>query len=358
MKSILLTSTALVAFAGAASAGGHASPISFAGEATLGYNEEAQGGFYWDSSVDVTGTAGLDNGVTATASFGLDIADGNLGNGIDSGVTASDLTVTIAGGGASLTFGDTDPVAEDRFADVDGMDAVSFNDQDTHFDVAGFEAMLVGEAEVAGFTAAISYGVDNGDGNDLTGEQIDAMQIHVNGALSGFTIDFAYQEEFGPTPSIFGISGSTSFGGADVTIAYADNETVTSTGISVSYPVGAVTVGGYYTMNDGDDATDDFGVSADYADGPISVSAAYDDNGDDDGDSFSVEGSYDVGNGLTVLAGVVDSGDAYYVAGSYDLGSGATLLVSYADDENNETNDEIGDPEYNAGATVEVSFSF
>ena len=351
MKSILLTSTALVAFAGAAAADGHAG-IGFAGEATLGYNDEAQGGFYWDSSVDVTGTAALDNGITATATFGLDIADGNLGGD----VMATDFTVTIAGGGASLTFGDTDPVAEDRFSDVDGMDAVAFNDQDTHFDVAGFEAMLVGEVEVAGFTAAVSYGVDNGAGNDLTGEQIDAMQVHVTGALAGITVDFAYQEEFGPTPQIFGISGSTSFAGADVTIAYADNETVTSTGISVSYPVGPVTLGGYYTMNDG--GTDDFGVSADYASGALSVSAAYDDNGDADGDSFSVEGSYDVGNGLTVLAGVVDSGDAYYVAGSLDLGSGATLLVSYADDENNGANDEIGDPEYNAGATVEVSFSF
>lgn len=358
MKSILLTSTALVAFAGAASAGGHASPISFAGEATLGYNDEAQGGFYWDSSLDVTGTAGLDNGLTATASFGLDIADGNLGGD----VMASDFTVTIAGGGASLTFGDTDPVAEANFADVSGMQAVSFNDQDRHFDVAGFEAMLVGSATVAGFTAQISYGVDNGAGNDLTGEQIDAMQIHVNGALSGFTIDFAYQEEFGPTPTIFGISGSTSLGGADITIAYADRDAgidgpaITSTGISVSYPVGPVTVGGYYTMNDG--GTDEFGVSADYVNGPISVSAAYDDDGTDGGDSFSVEGSYDVGNGLTVLAGLVDSGDAYYVAGELDLGSGATLLVSYADDDNNGANDEIGDPEYNAGATVEVSFSF
>jgi len=39
MKSILLTSTALVAFAGAAAADGHATPgIAFTGEATLGYN--------------------------------------------------------------------------------------------------------------------------------------------------------------------------------------------------------------------------------------------------------------------------------------------------------------------------------
>jgi len=117
MKSILLTSTALVAFAGAAAADGHAG-IGFTGEATLGYNTNdsnndaavATEGFFWDSSVDVTMTAALDNGLEATATFGFSVADNNLGDTVSSG----DFVLSLAGENASLTFGDVDPVAEDR----------------------------------------------------------------------------------------------------------------------------------------------------------------------------------------------------------------------------------------------------
>jgi len=117
-----------------------------------------------------------------------------------------------------------------------------------------------------------------------------------------------------------------------------------------------------------DVAEDNYGVSADYASGPITVSASYDVSGavggGEDGTEFAVEGSYDVGNGLTVLAGVLGTnadGDEMdmYVAGTYDLGGGAELLVAYASDGNDETyTDELGDPEYQEGTTVAVSFSF
>lgn len=362
MKSILLTSTALVAFAGAAMADGHAEAgIDFAGEAELGYNDDVEDGFFWSADLDVTATAALDNGVVATATFGLDIAEED-GSDLGGTVTSGDYTLTVSAGSSTLTFGDTDPVAEDRFGGVDGMDAETFNDQDTHFDTAGFEAMLVGETEIAGFTAAVSYGVDADEGNDLTGEVLDAMQVYVSGSFGQVDVEFAYQEDFGPTPEIFAIGVSTSFAGADVTVAYADNETITSTGIQVSYPVGPATIGGYYTVNDG--GTDDYGLSAEYSSGALAIEASYDVSDADessDTDSYAIEGSYDVGNGLVVLAGVLGDeaeNTAYYVAGEYDLGGGAELLVSFADDEGNDTNDEIGDPEYNHGTTVAISFTF
>ena len=62
--------------------------------------------------------------------------------------------------------------------------------------------------------------------------------------------------------------------------------------------------------------------------------------------------------GLNAYAGVSDAGDDYYVAGTYDLAEGAQLLVSYAEDDDNDSEDEIGDPEYQEGTTVEVSFEF
>lgn len=366
MKSILLASTALVAFAGAAAADAHAETgVSFGGEATLGYNDANDlggtgDGFYWDANVAVTMTAALDNGLTVEATFDFDVADNNLGQDLVSG----GYVLTLSSDIASLSVGDLDPVAEDRWDGVDGSTVAGFNDQDVHFDVAGFEAMLVGEATIAGFTAAVSYGLD-ADG--VTAEDsLDAMQIHVAGSFGDFGVELAYQEEFAGTPQILGVGASASFAGADIKVSYIDDETESSTGISVSYPVGPVVIGGYYSMNDV--AEDNFGVSADYNSGPISVSAAYDvdggEAGADDVASYELDASYDVGNGLTVLAGAfgtdVDGDDmGFYAAATYDLGGGAELLFSYADDGDDAVRGEdLGGPEYKEGITIEASFAF
>ncbi len=368
MKSILLTSTALVAFAGAAAADAHAeSGVSFGGSATLGYNDAgdlgggaAGDGFYWDANVAVTMSAALDNGLTASATFDFDVADGNTGQDLTSGGYVLSLSSDIA----SLSVGDLDPVAEDRWGGVDGDTVTGFNDQDVHFDVAGFEAMLVGEATIAGFTAAVSYGLD-ADGATAE-DSLDAMQLHVAGSFGDFGVEFAYQEEFAGTPQIIGLGGSASFAGADIAVSYLTDDTETSTGISVSYPVGPVVIGGYYSMNDV--AEDNYGVSADYANGPISVSAAYDvdggEAGADDVASYELDASYDVGNGLMVLAGAfgtdVDGDDmGFYAAATYDLGGGASLLASYADDgDDTVLGEDLGGPEYKEGTTIEVSFAF
>lgn len=387
MKSILLTSTALVAFAGAAAADGHATGFSFTGSADLGYNTssevnedavaEANDGFFWELEIDVEASTELDNGLTATASFGFEVVDGNLGN--DEGY--KDYVLTLSGENASLSFGDLDPVAEDRFGEVSGHTAADFNDQDVHFDVVGFEAMLVGEATFGAFTTAVSFGVDGDGAVALDVEDIDALQIYATGTVSVVDLEFGYAAEVGDTtPETIGVAASASIAGADLTVSYLNNADVdataadeeeTSIGVSVSYPFGPVTAEFYYTSNDV--AEDNYGIELDYSQGPLAVNffadvdGADDENANDPGEAvteFGIEGSYDVGNGLEIFAGYIttdedDAAETTYVAAVYDLGGGAEILFSYADD-GDETgfNDEVGDPEYNDGITVEVSFEF
>lgn len=368
MKSILLTSTALIALGGAAFADGHATPgVTFGGSAELGYNDVGtladdatsadNSGFYWDASLAVTATAALNGGVTASATINLDLVDGTLG---DDPISAGDYALKVSSATANLEFGDVDP-AERHWDDVDGMEFAGFNDIDVHLDgdEAPFDAILYGNATFGGVTGAISYGVTNGG-------ELDAMQLAAVGTFGNFGVIVAYQDEFGGADAVIGLTGTASVAGADLKVSYGDDGAETSTGVSVAYPVGPVVIGGYYTMNDV--AEDNYGVSADYASGPIAVSASFDINGGEDGaddvTEYAVEGSYDLGNGLTVLAGVLGTdvdGDEMdmYAAGTYDLGGGAELLVAYATDGDDATfTDEVGDPEYQEGTTIAVTFSF
>lgn len=371
MKRILLTSTALVAFAGAAAADGHATGFSFSGDAELGYTTDdgindpvLNEDFFWNLEIDVAASTELDNGLTVSAEFGFDAVDGNLG----SDLVAGDYVVSLTGENASLSFGDLDPVAEDRFGDVDGGTTAFFNDQDAHFDVVGFESILVGEATFGDWTGAVSFGVDSGDGLLIADvEDLDALQIHVGGTFSIVDIELAYQDELGAADSVFGIAAGVAVGGADITVSYVDDGTENSTGVSVAYPFGPVTVEGYYSVND--IAEDNYGLDIDYSEGPLAVNVFVDvdggEGGADDVTEYGVEGSYDVGNGLELFAGyITDDGtdnDLVYFAAEYDLGGGAELLFSYADDGDetaNLTGDEVGDPEYIEGVTVQVSFEF
>lgn len=334
MKSILLASASVFAFAGAAAA-----EVTFGGEATLGYNDDIENGIYWSGNVGVSLSQELDNGLTAAASFDFDVVESDtLGMDLESGGWALSLTSDTAG----LHFGDVDMAAEKLWSGVDGMSADTFGENGDWGD-----ATLRGDIMFGGVDASISYGIDGGE---LLG-----LQAAANATFGNFNIGAAYQDDAATGSDIFGVSLGTSFSGADVQLAYVDNGTDTSIGIGASYPVGPVTVGAYYAVNDPSD--DEWGVSADYASGPLTIGASYDVVGSNDG-SFAVEGTYDVGNNITALFGVLDSGDAYYVAGEIDMGGGASLLVSYAQDDNNAANDEIGDPEYMHGITAEIGFTF
>lgn len=357
MKSILLASASVFAFAGMASADGHTG-VSFSGSGELGYNDTPEGdqdGFYWEADLEVVFAAELDNGVTATLAWDIDIIDNDDGTALVGGGYTLSLVADMGG----LYFGETSYAAESYWASAGDMEADGFSEQDGEF-------VLRGEIVYSNITAGVSYAVADTDGAAF--DDLEQLSVGATGDLGNFGFAFAYQEESTAVTGngdfngdeIFGISVNTSFSGADLTLAYASNNTddASSLGVQVAYPVfSGLTVTAYYVMEDtgAGDVDDNYGLTVAYSSGPLAVTLDYDD--DQGVQKIAIDGSYDLGNGLTILAGAYtgdDADDEFYVAGSFDLGSGATLLASFADG----NDDEIGSPEYQDGTTIEVSFDF
>lgn len=355
MKRILLSSAAVVAFAGAAYADGHTG-VSFGGSADLEYNSNS--GFSYGIDLAVTAAAELDNGLTATATFGLGMGtyycyDDNssaaplLTYGYN--VCFTDYELALTSDTAGLYFGDTASSADLHYSGVEGMAADGFNETGD----AGESSVLRGEATFGSVTASISYGIDFG-GRGI-GDDLGAMQFAAVADLGSATVGLAFQaNDDAGQDEIIGLFASTTLGGADLAAAYASNSATgeDSFGVDVSYPAGPVTIGAAYSSNS--IADDYWELRVGYENGPAAVSAIYDST-----DDWGIEGSYDVGNGLVVSAGIVDAGDDYYVAGAYDLGSDASFYASFVEDGGALNGDnEIGANDYARGTTVGISFAF
>lgn len=394
MKNILLATTALVAFAGAAAAEGHTG-ISFTGSASLGFNNEDgvgdNDGFYSDLDIVAGFAAELDNGLTAAASLNLD----DLGGGTNNG-TVYELSLTSATAG--LYYGDTSFAAQNAWAGAGSMDQDGFSEADG-------EESIRGEMTFGDISGQVSYVLANNAGTRNVVNDVNQLSLGVSATVGTLNIAVAYQEASGEdarfyndalagtgpdgltgdadgslaidgtetgglgdeadnatatgfatngdfnNAEVFGISVGTTFGGADVRFAYAESGTESSTGLSVSYPVGDVTLNASYSSESAGD--DNWDLGATYASGPLSFTA-----NTDESDDWGMQGSYDAGNGLVIFAGLSDGGEDTYVAGTYDLGSGASLLVSFADDGDADAGDEVGANDYQHGTTVEVSFDF
>lgn len=353
MKSILLASASVVAFAGAAAA-----EVTFGGSATLGYNDTVNAfddnhdGFYWSADVAVTLSQELNNGLTATGTFGIDVSDDSSGLDLES----NSFLISLTSDSAGLYFGDTTFAAETYWAAAGDMESDGFS-------AADGETVLRGEITYGGVTAGVSYAVTDAAGHAATSD-IDQLSVGAKGSFGQFNFSVAYQEASqGPAGAydpngengdfnlgqIFGVSAGTSFSGADLTVAYVQNTTAdtTSIGVQVAYPFGPVTLTGYYVMEDtgAGDVDDNYGINVAYASGAMGV--ALDFQNDQGVQKIAIDGTYDIGNGITVLAGYYTADDRaddeYYVAGSYDLGNGANLLASYAVGPSN-PDDEIGGP--------------
>ena len=378
MKNILLTTTALVAFAGAAAADGHTS-VSHALSATLGYTDNSnfgsadviksdddlygENGFFWEGNLKTTATAALDNGVTAGAYFEITVADDGAGADGGNALTASDFVLSLTSETASLYFGDTSMAATKRWKSAGDMEADGFStDSD--------QAVMRGDVTFGDVSGSVSYVFD--DTNDAT----EQLSLGASGSFGAFGFAAAYQEAASVgydngnldffNSEVMGVSANGTFGGATVTVAYADNTTAdtTSTAIQVAYPMGPVTATAYYSKEQkgGVDAVsgDNMGLTLAYAQDAVAVTLKVRD--EQGRNEWNLEGSYDMGNGATVLAGALNENEGadadFYIGGTYDLGGGASLLAVYADDKDRDQADEIGSGEYDPGMTVAVSFTF
>ena len=126
MKRTLLASTALVMLAGASAA-----EISWSGATTLLYNYNITDGFDYDVDLDVTLSQELDNGLTASVTFGWELTDGE-GDEADADGFAADnnATLSLSSDTASLIFGDTAYAAQTYWSGVTNMNEDAFAEAD------------------------------------------------------------------------------------------------------------------------------------------------------------------------------------------------------------------------------------
>ena len=369
MKNILLTSTALVAFAGAAAAGGHTS-VSFGGEASAEYN--TLGGYATAAEMTASASATLDNGLTASTSFTLETA--NFGSG-EFGAGS----VSLSSDTASLTFGTA--VVGAVFAATGDAYAIGSGGVDDG-EVAGIAAsatfgattlVVSGEINATTAVAAVAEVVaDNTPGSVVEGvaavagvvadTTVENIEIGVTTSAAGWDLGF------GLANNEYAMTAAGTAGGATVGFGMSSNS---EWDVSVAYPVGAVTVSA------STDEANEWEVGAAYAADGVSagivlspanaweISAGYDADGIVVAATFasdnsnSIGATYDMGNGLTVGAGMETTAlsvTTNYAFGSFDLGGGANAFAEYA----NGAQVEVGPSERDIaeGTTVGVSFTF
>lgn len=339
MKNTLLATTAIVAFAGAAAAEGHTS-FSFGGEASAEHNSET--GYTTNAELTASMSAALDNGLTAAASITFESkADGD-------DVTASHGSVSLSSDTASLTFG-TGLVGAAYTISSDDYNIGSGGLADGEFDgIVG--TITLGDANV-------TISAPLGEGETATG----LVEVGVSTSVGGWNLGFAATDG----GDYVAVANGTA-GGADVNIGLTS---ASEWDLGVSLPVGALTVsastdeasawtvGAAYAA-DGvsvgieTNADDSWDLTVGYTGDGIVVAAGY-----DEASVLSLGATFDMGNGMTIGAGIENAASDAYAFAEVDLGGGAS---AFADFGSVAGLDEVGPSERDIaeGTTVGVSFAF
>jgi outer membrane protein OmpU len=296
MKKVLFATTALVAFAGAASA--QSTSVALSGSAEMGIVGGTGVDTQFFQSVDVRfslrGTS--DNGLSFGATVDLEDA-AEQANNVD--VTGfADYTVFISGDWGTLTMGDTDGAMDWALTEAGNMaNPGSIADDETSH--AGYQgSYLDGTAGgAAGDGQILRY--DNTFG--AVGVAVSVEQSGNGANDTGFAVGLRYALDLGGTTVNLGAGHQEGAGNGDIS----------ATGISAVAGFGPVTAGIVYTSFDNADASrgdHHVGVGLGYEAGPIALHVNY---GEWDG----------------------TRGDGFGIAAAYDLGGGAGVHVAYGDQE-------------------------
>ena len=301
MKKILLASTALVGFAGAAAA-----EVSVSGYAEAGITggSGAETEFHQDIEVTFTMTGETDGGL----SFGTSVQLDEGGTGGAGTVTTDDqgVAIFISGDFGTVTLGDTDGALDWALTEAGNVanPGSIADDETSHAGYFGsyrdgdYDGQIVRYNNTIGdFGFAISVEMDDSGVRD-----------------SGYAVGFKYAADLGGTTLNFGLG-------------YQDTDTRNATGISVTAAMDSGLSAGFtYTQLDGGTPAQNgnhMGIGFGYSMDAISVHANYGKFDYDDGseaEGYGISAAYDLGGGLSAHLGLGDSStkSAAGVSGSSD----------------------------------------
>ncbi len=306
MKKVLFTTTALVALSGAAYA-----DVSWSGSASLGYNDgSASGpaeGINTDIDLDVTmsNAGGYSVSITAAVEGGGDI-------------TGSDMAITTPV--ATINYGEVVEAANSAYSETDGLSGIG----DDEFTGSGAAVLIT--ASTGGMTVGFS------DDSALGGS---ASSFGISGDLGGVSFGIGSKDDS------WGINASGSALGGTISVASEDVLGVAGTGVSLTLPLGDMSL----TVS----ATDAefWGAEVSTSLSGATITAGTD---SDEDTQFSISTSLAGGFGL---AADFDTGNGTELALTYALSDSATVTVSY-----NEDLDLDDDDDYTAGTEAKISFTF
>ena len=241
MKRILLTSTALVAFAGAAAA-----DVSLSGSASFSYHNSLAGVVTHSSDTEIVAaaSAALDNGYTASVSITVDpealLGDEISGGDITVANDSSSISYHVDGKGLGAAYISTG--ANGMMTDNN----VSFGKDDPQVNESAdiTASMSLGGATVRASVDGSDYQI--GVSTDLGGTTLDAgfdaasskFGLELGGSTGGVDFTAGFDSD-----SSYGLSATTSAGGADITVNLGD----LGWDLGVSVPLGTATLGATVT---------------------------------------------------------------------------------------------------------------
>lgn len=309
MKKILLASTAIVGFAGAAAA----AEIKLSGYAEIGVRggDLIETQFHNDVSVSFNFSGTMDNGVEFGGKVKLD--DTNGSNAINGTPKFGSEAFWVSGDFGKITLGDTDGAFDWALSEIYTGSALA-DDHSTHAGAYWFTGLdstydnqvMRYEYSFGDFAAGISAEMDDtGVGDTVLG-----IGGKWKGQMGGMDVGVGVGFQDNGVNSVWGLSGSASMSnGFSVALGYADLD-------GTPDPVNGVAVDSW------------IGIGVAYTTGALTVGANY--------------GKYDASNNASDPKG-------WGVVANYDLGGGAVAMAGYGASSNGNQGNGAGDHSFSLG---------
>lgn len=305
MKKVLLASTALVGFAGAAAA-----EVTITGSAEMGIygGSEIETQFFQDLDVTFSMSGETDGGLSFGASVDLDESDGSATTGVSGAFEPNDdggATIFVSGGFGTVTMGDTDGAMDWALTDAGNMGnpGTLADDETTHAGYLGAYLDGAYDGQIVRYDYAVGdFGFAVSTEMDDTGER-DA----------GYALGLKYATMVSGVDMAFGFGYQTVDAGEfDDIDADLDAVGVSAVATLASGFTGGIEITQLSLDIDGADDLDvmHYGLGFGYETGPLAMHINYGlFEGDDiaDFDGIGVAVGYDLGGGASVLAGYSNS---------------------------------------------------